>query len=91
VVHGASVIGDDVVLRQGVTLGMRDMTSVNSAPNIGSNVDIGAGAKILGPVHVGNGAAIGANAVVLEDVPPGGLAVGVPARVIDASKRKKHA
>lgn len=80
VVSGDSVIGDDVTLRHGVTLGLR-RTGVAGAPVIGNGVDIGAGAKILGPVHVGHGAVIGANAVVLCDVPPGALAVGVPARI----------
>ncbi|HEY4221142.1 MAG TPA: serine acetyltransferase [Myxococcota bacterium] len=88
VVHGATVIGDDVVLRQGVTLGMRDVKDHRSAPNIGNHVDIGCGAKILGPINVGEGASIGANAVVLEDVPEGALAVGVPARIIPKEKRK---
>lgn len=78
VISGDSVIGDDVVIRHGVTLGLRH-TGVAGAPVIGDRVDIGAGAKILGPVRIGDGAVIGANAVVLHDVPPGALAVGVPA------------
>lgn len=80
VVSGDTVIGDDVVLRHGVTLGLR-RTGVPGAPVIGHGVDIGAGAKILGPVHIGDGAVIGANAVVLDDVPAGSLAVGIPARI----------
>ncbi len=80
VVSGDVVIGDDVTLRHGVTLGLRH-TGQRGAPVIGHGVDIGAGAKILGPVTVGDGATIGANAVVLCDVPAGALAVGVPARI----------
>lgn len=80
VVSGDAVIGDDVRLRHGVTLGLR-RTGVPGAPVIGDRVDIGAGAKILGPVTIGDDAVIGANAVVLRDVPPGALAVGVPARI----------
>jgi len=80
VISGDSVIGDDVTLRHGVTLGLR-RTGVPGAPVIGNGVDIGAGAKILGPVHIGAGAVIGANAVVLCDVPAGALAVGIPARI----------
>lgn len=80
VVSGDTVIGDDVTLRHGVTLGLR-RTGVPGAPVIGNGVDIGAGAKILGPVRIGDGAVIGANAVVLCDVPPGALAAGVPARI----------
>lgn len=80
VVSGDTVIGNDVTLRHGVTLGLR-RTGVPGAPVIGNGVDIGAGAKILGPVRIGDGAVIGANAVVLCDVPPGALAVGIPARI----------
>lgn len=78
IVSGDTVIGDDVVIRHGVTLGLR-RTKNAGAPVIGNGVDIGAGAKILGPVRIGDGAVIGANAVVLCDVPAGALAVGVPA------------
>jgi serine O-acetyltransferase len=81
VVHGNSVIGDDCVLRQGVTLGNRHLDAPAEAPVLGHGVNVGAGAKVLGQVHVGDGASIGANAVVLRDVPAGGLAVGVPAVV----------
>jgi len=80
VISGDSVIGDDVTLRHGVTLGLR-RTGVPGAPVIGNGVDIGAGAKILGPVRIGDVAVIGANAVVLCDVPAGALAVGIPARI----------
>jgi serine O-acetyltransferase len=75
-----------VTLRHGVTLGLR-RTGVPGAPVVCDGVDIGAGAKILGPVHIGDGAVIGANAVVLCDVPAGSLAVGVPARI----KRRRSA
>jgi serine O-acetyltransferase len=80
IVSGDTVIGDDVVLRHGVTLGLR-RTDQPGAPIIGNRVDIGAGAVILGPVRIGDGAVIGANAVVLTDVPAGALAIGVPARI----------
>jgi serine O-acetyltransferase len=81
VIHGQSVIGDECVIRQGVTLGIRRLDALDDAPVLGKNVDVGCGAKILGRVHVGDGAAIGANAVVLDDVPEGQVAVGIPARV----------
>lgn len=81
VVSGDAVIGDDVVLRQGVTIGLR-RTNERGSPRIGNQVDIGAGAKILGPITIGDGATIGANAVVIRDVPAGAIAVGVPARII---------
>jgi serine O-acetyltransferase len=82
VVHGSTVIGDDCIIRQGVTLGLRSLERLDEAPVLGAGVNVGAGAKIIGPVHVGDGAAIGANAVVLEDVPPGALAIGVPAKLV---------
>lgn len=80
IVSGDTVIGDDCVLRHGVTLGLRH-AGVRGAPRLGDRVDVGAGAKILGAVRVGDDAAIGANAVVLTDVPAGCIAVGVPAQV----------
>ncbi|CAB3746281.1 serine acetyltransferase [Burkholderia sp. MSh2] len=80
VISGDTVIGDDVVIRHGVTLGLRHR-GTRGAPVVGNGVDIGAGAKILGPVRIGDGAVIGANAVVLDDVPPNALAAGVPATI----------
>jgi serine O-acetyltransferase len=82
VIHGASVIGDDCIIRQGCTLGNRDLDRPDDAPILGQRVNVGAGAKILGAVKVGDGAAIGANAVVLTDVPGGAVAVGIPARIV---------
>lgn len=81
IVSGDAIFGDDVVIRNGVTVGLR-RTGVSGAPVIGNRVDIGAGAKILGAITIGDDAAIGANAVVLEDVPSNFIAVGVPARII---------
>jgi serine O-acetyltransferase len=81
IVSGDAVFGDDVVIRNGVTVGLR-RTGVPGAPIIGNRVDIGAGAKILGAITLGDDVAVGANAVVLENVPANHIAVGVPARVI---------
>jgi serine O-acetyltransferase len=81
IIHGETVFGDDVIIRQGVTTGVRN-TGREAAPKIGNRVDIGAGAKILGAITIGDDVAIGANAVVVEDVPCNSLAVGVPARII---------
>ncbi len=80
VIHGSCVIGDDCILRQGVTLGNRHLDRPLEAPILGQRVNVGAGAKILGLVRIGDDAVIGANAVVLDDVPPGTTVVGVPAR-----------
>ena len=79
VVHGDTVIGDGSIIRQGCTLGIRSLDRPSDAPVLGCNVNVGAGAAILGKVHIGDGAQIGANAVVLKDVPAHWLAVGVPA------------
>lgn len=78
IISGDTVLGDDVIIRNGVTIGLKK-TGERGAPKIGNRVDIGAGAKILGPINIGDDAVIGANAVVLKDVPEGTLAVGVPA------------
>ncbi|CAM3257158.1 MULTISPECIES: serine O-acetyltransferase [Sphingomonas] len=83
VVHGSTVIGDDCVLRQNVTLGNRSEARPLEAPILGNRVQIGAGAVVLGAVRIGDGAIIGANAVVLSDVPAGAIAVGNPARIIE--------
>ena len=82
VIHGNSVIGDDCIIRQGVTIGNKRMDDPFGAPVLGNRVNVGAGAKILGRVHIGNDVEIGANAVVICDVPDGAIAVGIPARII---------
>jgi serine O-acetyltransferase len=81
VVHGASVIGDRCILRQNCTLGVRRLDDLSAAPVLENDVQLGAGAVLLGAIRIGHGATIGANAVVLHDVFAGGLAIGVPARV----------
>jgi serine O-acetyltransferase len=84
VISGDAWLGDDVILRNGVTIGLR-RTGVRGSPVIGDRVDIGAGAKVLGTIHIGDDVSIGANAVVLTDVPAYSVAVGIPARI--SSKR----
>lgn len=86
VIHGNSVIGDDCVIRQNCTLGIRRMDAPADAPILGARVDVGAGAVILGRVRIGDGAAIGANAVVLADVATGAVAVGIPAKSISTKE-----
>ena len=81
VVGETAVIGNDVVLFHNVTLGGRSMTRGKRHPTVGDRVVIGAGAKVLGPIWIGDDAQIGANAVVVKDVPDAAIAVGVPAQV----------
>ncbi|BCK28812.1 serine acetyltransferase [Vibrio cholerae] len=80
VIHKRSVIGKECVIGSNVTIGGRSRSE--HVPVIGDHVYIATGAKILGDIHVGDGAVIGANAVVLEDVPAYSVVVGIPAKVI---------
>lgn len=73
--------GRNVILEQQVTIGAEKGLS----PRLGDDIFIGAGAKILGAIHLSNGTKVGANAVVLEDVPPGATVVGIPAKVVKIS------
>jgi serine O-acetyltransferase len=81
ILHARS-IGDDVQIRHNTTFGVASVDRLRAIPTIGDRVDIGCGVCILGWVKVGDDARIGANAVVLSDVPAGATAVGVPARII---------
>ncbi len=85
VISGYASFGDDCRIRTGVVVGLARIDDP-VAPQIGNNVDIGAGAKLLGRIRIGNDVLIGANAVVLCDVPDGCIAVGVPA-VVKARRR----
>lgn len=82
VVGETTIIGDDVTIYQGVTLGGTGKDTGKRHPTIGNNVLIGAGAKVLGPVMVGDNTNIAAGAVVLDKIPENSTAVGVPARVV---------
>jgi serine O-acetyltransferase len=85
VVNAGVVIGDNCNLSQGVTLGQINRGAKAGCPTIGNSVYIAPGAKIIGRIHVGDHAAVGANAVVVDDVPPNVAVGGVPARVISQS------
>jgi len=82
VIGETAVVGDDVTLYQGITLGGTGKQKGKRHPTIGNNVVVGAGAKVFGAVTVGDGARVGGGAVVLKDVPPDTTAVGVPARSV---------
>src|SRR6201994_2956692 len=93
--HGSGVvigetakIGDCVTLYQGVTLGGTGFQRGKRHPTLGDNVTVGSGAKLLGPIAVGDGAKIGANTVVVEDVPPGATVVGNPGHPVRVEGRK---
>lgn len=90
VVGGNAIVGDRVRFLGNNTVGTaRD----NGYPIIGNDVEVGCGARILGPVRIGDGAVIGANAVVLKDVPAGAVAVGIPARItsgVTVRGRSRH-
>lgn len=81
VIGETAVIGDDVLLYQGVTLGGTGLEKGKRHPTIGNNVVIGTGAKVLGNITIGDNSYVGANAVVIKDVPPNSTVVGVPGRV----------
>lgn len=81
VVHGACEIGNGCIIRQGCTLGLRRLDDLTAAPILGEDVELGAGAVILGRIRLGNGVRVGANAVVLDDVPAGATVWGIPATV----------
>jgi serine O-acetyltransferase len=93
VIGETAVIGDDCTLYHGVTLGGTSWQKGKRHPTLGRDVVVGAGAKVLGPIEIGDGARIGSNAVVVKAVPPGGTVVGVPGRVIerqaDAASRRR--
>ena len=91
VIGETAEIGDGVMLYHGVTLGGQVLTQTKRHPTIGDNVTIGAGAKVLGPITIGEGSAVGANAVVTKDVPANSIAIGIPAKCRPRkSDERKH-
>jgi serine O-acetyltransferase len=91
VIGETAVIGDDCTLYHGVTLGGTSWQKGKRHPTLGNGVVVGAGAKVLGPIEIGDDARIGSNAVVVKSVPPGATAVGVPGRLIQAKREGKNA
>lgn len=88
VIGETAEIGSDVTLYHGVTLGGTTWNKGKRHPTLQDGVVVGAGAKVLGPLTVGEGAKVGSNAVVTKDVPPGATAVGIPGRIIEARKEQ---
>jgi len=91
VIGQTAEIGDDCTLYHGVTLGGTSWKQGKRHPTLGKGVVVGAGAKILGPITIGDGAKIGSNAVVVKDVPEGATAVGIPARIVDGEQAQQRA
>ena len=83
VIGETAVIGNDVLIYHGVTLGGKTLDPVKRHPTVGDRVIIGAGAKLIGAITIGNDCAVGANAVVTKDMPNGTVAVGVNARLLN--------
>jgi serine O-acetyltransferase len=90
VIGETAVIGDDVTLYHGVTLGGTTWRAGKRHPTLGNHVVVGAGAKILGAIVVGDGARVAANSVVIEAVPAGATVVGIPGRVVEPQRRSTH-
>ncbi len=93
--HGGGVvigetaeIGDNVTMYQGVVLGGTTMDPVKRHPTLGNNIVVGSGAKLLGPITIGDNVRIGANSVVVKDVPPNSVVVGVPGKIISRNGKK---
>lgn len=86
VIGETAVIGDECTLYHGVTLGGTSWSKGKRHPTLLRGVVLGAGAKVLGPITLGEGAKVGSNAVVVRDVPPGATAVGIPARIVEAGR-----
>ena len=82
VIGGTAIVGDNVTIYQGVTLGGTSLARVKRHPTLGNNVTVGSGAAVLGDITVGDGAKIGANSVVVKDVPANATVVGIPGRVV---------
>jgi len=95
VIGETAEIGDDCTLYHGVTLGGTSWEKAKRHPTLGKNVVVGAGAKILGPITIGDNARVGSNSVVVKDVPAGATVVGIPARMVvakdDANSEKRRA
>jgi serine O-acetyltransferase len=82
VIGETAEVGDDCTIYQGVTLGGTSLAKTKRHPTLGRGVSVGSGAAVLGAIYVGDGAKIGANSVVVKDVPPNATVVGIPGRVV---------
>jgi len=91
VIGETTVVGNDCVIYQGVTLGGTSLKQEKRHPTLGDRVIVGAGAKVIGALTIGDGARVGANSVVIHDVPPDTIVVGVPGQVVTRRKNQSAA
>lgn len=91
VIGETAEIGDDVTLYHGVTLGGTSWQAGKRHPTLANNVVIGAGAKVLGPITIGEGAKVGSNSVVVKSAPPGATVVGIPGRIVTSTITRQEA
>jgi serine O-acetyltransferase len=82
VIGGTAIVGDDVTIYQGVTLGGTSLQKTKRHPTLGNNVTVGSGAAVLGDITIGDNVKVGANSVVVKDVPANSTVVGIPGRVV---------
>jgi serine O-acetyltransferase len=82
VIGGTAIVGNGVTIYQGVTLGGTSLQRTKRHPTLGRNFTVGSGAAVIGAIHIGDGAKIGANSVVVKDIPPNATVVGIPGRVV---------
>lgn len=90
VIGETAEVGDDCTLYQGVTLGGTSWQQEKRHPTLGRDVVVGAGAKVIGPIYVGDGARVGSNSVVVKDVPAGATVVGIPGRVVPPKEDRQR-
>jgi serine O-acetyltransferase len=90
VIGETAEVGDNVTLYHGVTLGGTTWKKIKRHPTIGNNVVVGTGAKILGPITIGDNTRIGANSVVVSEIPPNSVVVGIPGKVVFRVEGDKH-
>ena len=90
VIGETAEVGDNVTLYHGVTLGGTTWKKIKRHPTIGNNVVVGTGAKILGPVKIGDNTKVGANSVVVTEIPPNSIVVGIPAKVVFRAEGEKR-
>jgi serine O-acetyltransferase len=90
IIIGARSIGNDVIIRQNTTFGISSPDDLRAKPTIEDFVDLGAGVVIIGNVTVGTNSIVGPNSVILTDIPPNSIVMGVPAQVIGPNRRQNR-